>query len=78
MRLRNDCRNAGELLKLKEGTKQGDISRIRVQMRDNQAENGKDLITRRNAFRTRFKAAVHPHILLRRHQYAFLNNFIHP
>lgn len=38
MRLRNDCRNAGELLKQKEGTKQGDISRIRVQMRDNQGK----------------------------------------
>lgn len=41
MRLRNGCRNAGELLKLKEGEKQGDLSRIRIQMWDNQAADGK-------------------------------------
>ncbi len=33
MRLRNGCRNGGELLKLKEGPERWGLPRIRIQMR---------------------------------------------
>lgn len=35
MRLENGCRNGGQFLKLKKDYYQGELSRIRMQMRDN-------------------------------------------
>ena len=63
MRLGYDCRNDGELLKLKQLAARKTACR---------------LITRRDALRPGFEAAMQPHVLLGSEHNAFLDNSIHP
>lgn len=63
MRPGYDCRNDGELLKLKQHAARKAACR---------------LIPGRDALRPGFKAAMQPHVLLRGEHNAFLDNAVHP
>ncbi len=73
MRLRNRCRNGGELLKLKESLKPE-----RRSFPAGMSAAGKGSVAGGHAFGAGFEATMEPHILFRGHHDALLNDLVHP